>query len=147
MVDISLKSSRSRAAQPTGCRARKRMLLCWSRARLQGLPLAGLLGTVKGFASETLVDYQRQIQPLLDRFCVACHACYAAPCQLDLTHAAGAARGTSKQPDYDAARLDPAPPTRLFIDAGNTAAWRELSFFPVTQGQEASPPYFCASCV
>ncbi len=115
------------------------MVWCWSRAWLQGLFLACLLGTVRASASEALVDYQEQIQPLFDRYCVACHACFDAPCQLDLTHAAGVKRGASKQPVYDAARLDPAPPTRLFIDAGSTAAWRELGFFPVTEGQDGDP--------
>ena len=77
------------------------------------------------------VDYEHDVQPLFDRYCVACHACFDAPCQLDLTNPGGVARGASKQAVYDGARLDPAPPTRLFIDAVSTDDWRDKGFFPV----------------
>ena len=32
---------------------------------------------------------------------------------------------------YDPARLEPAQPTRLFVDARNVAGWRALGFHPV----------------
>jgi hypothetical protein len=80
------------------------------------------------------VDYAADIQPLFDRYCVACHACFDAPCQLDLTEAAGVTRGASKQPVYDGCRLETAEPTRLSIDAGTTADWRKRGFFSVLGG-------------
>ena len=86
-------------------------------------------------------DYQRylaagntpfeQVKPILDSRCVACHACYDAPCQLQMGSGAGIERGASKVLVYDATRLHPAPPTRLFIDASTTAQWRTKGFYPV----------------
>jgi hypothetical protein len=106
--------------------------------------IAGLCLTpwlyAKDAAGQRAMDYQRDIQPLFDRYCVACHACFDAPCQLILTHPAGVMRGASKQPVYDGARLEPAPPTRLFIDGQSTADWRKLGFFPVTQAKEGADP-------
>ena len=50
-------------------------------------------------------SYSRDIQPILDRRCVVCHACYDAPCQLKTTSWHGLARGASKEPVYHASRL------------------------------------------
>ncbi|MGR8921248.1 MAG: fatty acid cis/trans isomerase [Gammaproteobacteria bacterium] len=93
-----------------------------------------------GAAADARIDYARDIQPLFDRYCVACHACFDAPCQLKLSHADGVSRGANKRPVYDGKRLEAATPTRLFIDAEGTAAWRGLDFFPVTRrrGGEAA---------
>ena len=44
-------------------------------------PLALLCAPV--FAAEP-VSYGRDVQPILTRKCVACHACYDSPCQLNL---------------------------------------------------------------
>lgn len=82
-------------------------------------------------APETPPDYAREVRPILDRRCVVCHGCYDAPCQLKLSSAAGIARGGSKEIVYDGARLSPADPTRLFIDALSTAEWRNKGFHPV----------------
>ncbi|NOR81392.1 MAG: isomerase, partial [Methyloprofundus sp.] len=81
--------------------------------------------------AEDAISYHKEIKPLLDARCVACHACYDAPCQLKLGSTAGIDRGATKQLVYDAARLKQADPTRLFIDAANTQAWREKDFYPV----------------
>lgn len=78
------------------------------------------------------VLYQQDILPILERRCVVCHACYDAPCQLKLSSYEGIERGASKEAVYNPSRLTPMDPTRLFIDASSTKAWREKSFFPVT---------------
>lgn len=77
------------------------------------------------------ISYHKQIKPILDSRCVACHACYDAPCQLKLGSTAGVDRGATKQLVYDGARLNDVAPTRLFIDATSTEGWREKEFYPV----------------
>lgn len=117
------------------------------RGHLPVLAVAGLLiPLVASFAiaaAGAQVDYTRDVQPLFDRYCVACHACFDAPCQLDLTHPTGVARGASKLPVYDGARLEAASPTRLFVDARSTGQWRQMGFFPVAEGgvEHALLPY------
>ncbi|MCB1889902.1 MAG: fatty acid cis/trans isomerase [Rhodocyclaceae bacterium] len=75
--------------------------------------------------------YRSDVAPVLERRCVVCHACYDAPCQLNLGSWQGLARGASAQRVYDGARLKPATPTRLFIDAQSPGEWRALGFHPV----------------
>jgi len=77
------------------------------------------------------LSYRRDVQPLLDRRCVVCHACYDAPCQLKLTAWEGIARGASKDKVYDGGRLTEGPPTRLFEDAQRASQWRDRGFHPV----------------
>ena len=75
--------------------------------------------------------YQRDIKPILENRCMACHGCYDAPCQLKLTSADGVKRGASQLQVYDAARLEDMLPTRLGTDAQSEAQWREQGFFSV----------------
>ena len=75
--------------------------------------------------AQKAVSYHKDIKPILDSRCVACHACYDAPCQLKLNSTAGMDRGATKQTVYDGARSKAADPTRLFIDATDTEGWRE----------------------
>ena len=75
--------------------------------------------------------YQRDIKPILENRCMACHGCYDAPCQLKLTSADGVKRGASQQQVYNAMRLEDMPPTRLGTDAQSEAQWREQGFFSV----------------
>ena len=89
-------------------------------------------------SGDAKIDYYGQIQPIFDRYCVACHACFDAPCQLNLASGAGVERGANKKPVYDGARLEPVPPTRLFIDAHTEAGWRERGFYSVTRPQPES---------
>jgi len=77
------------------------------------------------------VSYRKDVQPIVERRCVVCHGCYDAPCQLKLGAWEGIARGSSKQPVYDAARPFEAPPTRLFVDAQLPSQWRQLGFSAV----------------
>jgi len=84
-------------------------------------------------------SYSRDVKPILETKCVACHACYDAPCQLNLGSAQGLLRGASKKPVYDSARLENMAPTRLFIDAHSTAEWRQKDFFSVLNARGGSP--------
>ncbi len=85
------------------------------------------------------ISYREDVQPILDKRCVVCHACYDAQCQLKLSAWEGVARGASKQKVYDAARLREAPTTRLFVDAQTPSAWRSLDFHPVLNERAATP--------
>jgi len=77
------------------------------------------------------VSFYQDVKPILDSRCVVCHGCYDAPCQLKLGSIEGIDRGAIKQIVYDFARLKAAAPTRLFIDASDTAGWRQKDFYPV----------------
>jgi hypothetical protein len=84
-------------------------------------------------------DYWRDVRPVLDARCVTCHACYDAPCQLNLAAAAGVQRGASRERVYSSVRLRPSEPTRLFIDEATTAGWRARGFYSVIE-PEGVPP-------
>ncbi len=96
-------------------------------------PLALLCAPL--FAAEP-ISYHRDIQPILTSKCVACHACYDSPCQLNLGSAEGVQRGASKQPVYDGARTEAQATTRLFVDAQGEEAWRRKGFFSVLEAQQ-----------
>jgi hypothetical protein len=85
------------------------------------------------------VSYSKDVKPILEARCVACHACYDSPCQLKLTAAEGLERGATKKPVYDHERLEAVEPTRLFIDETSTEAWRKKDFFSVINEQNNSP--------
>ena len=82
-------------------------------------------------------DYWRDVKPVLDQRCVVCHACFDAPCQLNLSAFEGVERGASKDVVYTATRLREAAPTRLFLDAPSAAGWRAKGFYSVL---DDSPP-------
>ena len=84
------------------------------------------------------VRYRADIQPIFERRCVQCHACYDAPCQLKLGSCDGIVRGFSRDSVYSAIRLSEAPLTRLFVDAERASQWRERGFSPVLN--EHNPP-------
>jgi hypothetical protein len=84
-------------------------------------------------------DYWREVRPLLDQRCVSCHACYDAPCQLNLTSYAGLTRGANPKPVYSSVRLIADAPTRLGFDALTNAAWRQKGFFPVLNERQQTP--------
>lgn len=85
------------------------------------------------------VDYETQVRPILEARCVACHACYDAPCQLKLGSSEGIDRGANPNKVYDALRLRQADLTRLFEDAQTTAAWRTKRFHPVLNERTQTP--------
>jgi len=82
-------------------------------------------------------SYTRDIKPILEHKCIACHGCYDAPCQLQMTSAQGLLRGATKEPVYDSARLSDMAPTRMFVDAGTPGEWREKGFYSVFNEQGA----------
>ena len=94
-----------------------------------------LLLSGAGEATEPVAvpDFQREVQPILDHRCVACHACYDAPCQLSLGSDAGIRRGAINKKVYDPIRVRPAKPTRLFVDAHTEGEWRKRGFHSVLQ--------------
>lgn len=85
------------------------------------------------------IDYEKEVKPVLERRCVVCHSCYNSPCQLKLSSFEGVDRGATKQPVYDGERLRAMDPTRLFIDAKDTAEWRQKGFFSVTESESKGP--------
>lgn len=85
------------------------------------------------------ISFANDVKPILDSRCVVCHRCYDAPCQLKLSSIEGIDRGGTKQLVYDFVRFKPAEPTRLFIDATNTAGWRGKNFFPVLNERNETP--------
>jgi hypothetical protein len=67
---------------------------------------------VRPVSATQTYSYRRDIKPILEDKCIACHGCYDAPCQVNLTSAEGLLRGASKKVVYDSARLTDAAPTR-----------------------------------
>ena len=143
-----MKIHRSISARAAG---RAPLLSCWRAVAGLVLALACVTSTacVQRAALPVLpplpeskdpaaITYREQVQPLLEHRCVVCHGCYDAPCQLLLSSPEGIDRGATKAVVYDTERLTAAEPTRLFIDAHGTAAWRQRDFFPVTGAPE--PP-------
>ena len=84
------------------------------------------------------VDYLRDVKPIIDKRCVSCHSCYNSPCQAKFSSFEGIDRGASKLKVYDATRFSAVDPTRLFIDAKTTDAWRTKSFYSLTQSDDSN---------
>jgi hypothetical protein len=83
--------------------------------------------------------YATTIQPLFDRRCVPCHACFDSPCELNLQSFEGVDRGGNKNIVYHPERPTQTAPTRMFQDAPTTAAWQsQFGFFPVVDRAEAA---------
>ncbi|MEZ4355695.1 MAG: fatty acid cis/trans isomerase [Myxococcota bacterium] len=84
--------------------------------------------------ARTVVAEEHDARWVLDHRCVVCHACYDAPCQLQLGSAEGVNRGASPDAVYDAKRLTPQRTTRLHVDAHDEPGWRALGFHDVVHG-------------
>jgi len=89
-------------------------------------------------SSPAKLDYLKDVKPILDKRCVVCHSCYNSPCQAKFSSFEGVDRGASKLAVYDATRINSADPTRLFIDAQTTQAWRGKGFFSLTQAADSN---------
>ena len=81
------------------------------------------------------ISYTSDVQPIFTDTCVACHACYDAPCQLNLGSAEGVVRGASKRVVYDGGRTKEQATTRLYLDGHSEAAWRRKDFYSVLSAQ------------
>jgi len=90
----------------------------------------------RNFSNIQHYSYKRDIHPILDKKCVACHGCYDAPCQLKMEIGSGLERGASKIKIYNGSRLNNLPPTRLGVDYQYTKDWREHGFYPVINGYQ-----------
>ncbi|MCL7463175.1 fatty acid cis/trans isomerase [Pseudomonas sp. NW5] len=99
------------------------------------LLLASLL---PGALLATPLSFSRDVQPILTEKCLACHACYDAPCQLNLGSAEGIARGASKVPVYNGTRTAAEATSRLFVDAPDAPGWRARGFHSVLDGGQAA---------
>lgn len=104
---------------------------------LRHIVFVGLLMAVGAAPRAEPLSFQRDIQPIFTAKCVACHACYDAPCQLNLGSMQGALRGATKLPVYNGMRSEAQATTRLHLDAHNEAAWRRRDFFSVLQPHDA----------
>lgn len=91
---------------------------------------------LSGAARAGNISYSKDIQPIFTDKCVACHACYDSPCQLNLSAAEGAQRGANKLPVYDGTRTKAQAPTRLFLDAHGADAWRRKDFWSVLDARD-----------
>ena len=85
------------------------------------------------------IDYWTAVEPIIEKRCVVCHACYDAQCQLNMSSIEGIERGASQTKVYNPARVNPAQTTRLFQDAHSTAEWRDKGFFPVLNEHVDTP--------
>ncbi len=101
------------------------------KEKLIGAPKRDYPAERRTYAETQRFDFERDIRPILDRKCIACHACFDAPCQLKLEAGQGLERGASKVRVYDGTRLSDIPPTRLHIDGHGIEDWRRRGFFPV----------------
>ncbi|WP_341580919.1 fatty acid cis/trans isomerase [Marinobacter metalliresistant] len=81
--------------------------------------------------SQQPIAFEADVQPILERKCLACHSCYDAPCQLKMEYADGLIRGAHPKPVYNSARLQTQATTRLGIDAQTEQQWRDLGFYSV----------------
>jgi hypothetical protein len=78
---------------------------------------------------EAEVGYQRDVQPIFNRRCIACHGCLGSPCNVKLDSYRGAERGAFGMNPY-ANHFGPYP--RTDMDAAKTLEqWREIGFFSV----------------
>jgi hypothetical protein len=92
-------------------------------------------GAVARQAEVAVIDYPRDIQPIFDRRCIACHGCLGSPCNLKLDSYAGAERGAFGLNPY-ANHMKAYP--RTDMDAAKTLEqWREIGFYSVLTGQES----------
>ena len=96
-----------------------------------------LLFATSGPALAKAVSFTSDVKPIVDTKCVACHACYDAPAQLDMRSPAGIERGAIKFDPY-APRTTAAPSTFIWNSKNTLADWRKLGFFSVTEGGKNS---------
>jgi hypothetical protein len=79
------------------------------------------------------VSFVRDIKPIFDTKCVACHSCYDAPGQLDLRSVKGIQRG-AMQIDTYAPREEAIEPTFVWNSPNTLDDWRTMGFFSVIEG-------------
>jgi predicted metallopeptidase len=76
--------------------------------------------------------YTKEVQPIFNQRCVACHSCLESPCQLNLQSYEGIQRGAIRNSlVYNGTRIKEAKLTRLFEDAHRLTDWRAMGFYDV----------------
>jgi hypothetical protein len=103
--------------------------------------LSGWYGAISGLllafgvfpAWSQTISFTNDVQPIFEAKCVACHACYDAPAQLDLTNAIGVQRGALKLDPY-VPRMTAIEPTVLRASPNTVEDWRARGFFSVIEG-------------
>lgn len=107
-----------------------------------GLCFITLLMVSVSNAQQSFEDiYSKQVQPIFDNRCLACHSCFNAPCQLNLQNYEGFERGAQKLNVY-ATRVKSVDPSRMWIDAHGAGEWRKKGFFDVNTSKDASANLF-----
>lgn len=87
-------------------------------------------------------DYRKDIQPIFDNRCIACHSCLNGPCQVNLQNYENFSRGGHHQNVYNGTRIDSTPPTRPGIDAKNIIDWRKLGFYDLNTSRDLEENLF-----
>ncbi|XPV69355.1 MAG: fatty acid cis/trans isomerase [Halarcobacter sp.] len=100
------------------------------KTNIKFLLLVFLIQNILFANNQKQISFQNDIQPILDKRCVVCHSCYNSPCQLKLSSFEGLIRGGTKEEIY-VNRIEPAKPSRLFIDATNEKEWSKLGFYSI----------------
>jgi hypothetical protein len=132
-VDANHDGRLSASEKQAAFQALKQLANEGNQATLSGAKLyTSMSRQMAGERPRAKVSYASQVKPILERNCIACHACYDAPCQLKMTSDEGLDRGASQEKVYDAARLEHMVPTRIFFDATSTEGWRKKNFYSVT---------------
>ena len=85
----------------------------------------------------TSASYLRDIQPIFDTRCVACHGCIGSPCNLKLDSFAAVDRGALDKNPYSI-HFEPSLRTGMDVH-GTTAARREVGFWPVVSREGDGP--------
>jgi len=83
-----------------------------------------------------VINFNDNIQPIIENRCIVCHGCYDAPCQLKMESRAGIERGANKAMVYNGERLVTANITDSLsalteLKRETLQPLREQGFFPV----------------
>jgi mono/diheme cytochrome c family protein len=129
-------SDRNDEAKPTEpSRPAVKLILAASLALVAGLVVFALPGPAEDKVPEanrsgaSVPNYTRDIQPIFNQRCIACHGCLGSPCNLKLTSYRGVERGGFGENPYGS-HLEATPRTGMDV-VQTTAEWRERGFYPV----------------
>lgn len=109
------------------------LMLITCLASLQGLLQAQENSDPYKLPDDLELSFTKDVQPILNAKCVACHACYDAPAQLDLRNAKGVQRGAIKLDPYSV-RETPIESTVLAFNPKTIEDWRQRGFFRSSRG-------------
>ncbi len=86
---------------------------------------------------DKVISYTKDVQPIFREKCMACHACFDSPAQLNLTNEFGVRRGAAKIDAYDL-RPKAAPFFKLEQTDKSIEQFRDIGFFSVLEGGKDS---------